>query len=83
MKTKRILLQLLFRFSFLLVPLFSLYLRYTFSYDPHARCEGEDHRHTGGPVGYVIIAGWGYLVDYDIDSRGMANIYQKRNHLLC
>ena len=55
MKTQSIAVQILIRLAFLVVPLLILYLLMEFTYDPHSRCEGDDHRHDGGPVAYLLL----------------------------
>lgn len=57
MKTKSLIKHLLTRLAILALPLIALFLLYYFLYNPHALCEGDEHRHTGGPVGYVLLAG--------------------------
>ncbi|WP_316824652.1 hypothetical protein [Pedobacter miscanthi] len=57
MSTKKSLLkQILARLALLILPLLGIYLLMEFFYDPHARCTGNEHHHTMGPVGYVILA---------------------------
>ncbi|WP_443945180.1 hypothetical protein ACJVDH_20025 [Pedobacter sp. AW1-32] len=56
MISKSIVIQILIRFAFLIVPLLAIYLLMVFTYNPHARCVGNEHRHTMGPIAYVIIA---------------------------
>mgnify|MGYP003574958495 CR=1 FL=1 len=68
---KVIIKHLLIRFAILAVPLFSLFLLYYFLYDPHTLCVGDYHRHTGGPFGYVLLAGaivvfWGIALIAEI-----------------
>jgi len=56
MKSKALVIQILIRFGILLIPLLAIYLLMVFTYNPHAHCIGNEHRHTMGPVGYVIFA---------------------------
>lgn len=58
MKPQPIYIQILIRLAFLVVPLLGLYLLMEFTYDPHAHCDGDNHRHTMGPVGYVLMGGF-------------------------
>lgn len=53
---KTLLRQILERFAFLVLPLLGIYLLMEFTYHPHSRCIGNDHHHTMGPLGYVIMA---------------------------
>lgn len=57
MKNQLLVRHSLVRLCILVLPLAGLFLLYYFLYDPHALCEGGEHRHTGGPVGYVLLAG--------------------------
>ena len=68
---KVIIIHFLKRLAILILPLLSLFLLYYFLYDPHTLCEGDDHRHTAGPVGYVLLAGaiiviWGIALIIEI-----------------
>ena len=56
MKKQSLTVQILIRLAFLVVPLLIIFLLMEFTYDPHARCDGDEHRHAGSPVGYVILA---------------------------
>lgn len=48
--------QIIERLALLVIPLLGLYLLMKFTYNPHALCTANEHRHTMGPVGYVILA---------------------------
>ncbi|SOD13342.1 hypothetical protein [Pedobacter xixiisoli] len=58
MKQHPLYIQILIRLAFLIVPLLGLYLLMVFTYDPHKLCDGDYHRHTMGPVGYVLMGGF-------------------------
>ncbi|WP_293312230.1 hypothetical protein [Pedobacter sp. UBA5917] len=47
--------QIIERLALLVIPLFGVYLLMEFTYNPHALCVGNEHRHTMGPVGYIIL----------------------------
>lgn len=55
MKKYSLTVQILIRLAFLVVPLLIIFLLMEFTYDPHSRCEGNEHRHAGGPVGYFLM----------------------------
>lgn len=68
---KVIIIHFLKRLAILVFPLLSLFLLYYFLYDPHTLCVGDGHRHTAGPVGYVLLAGaivvfWGIALIAEI-----------------
>ena len=47
--------QIVIRLLFLIVPIIGLYFLVVYNYNPHARCDGDEHRHTMGPMfGFVI-----------------------------
>ncbi|MDQ0967647.1 dolichyl-phosphate-mannose--protein O-mannosyl transferase [Flavobacterium sp. W4I14] len=48
--------QILVRLAFLVLPLLAIYLLMEFTYNPHALCTANEHRHTMGPVGYIVLA---------------------------
>lgn len=58
MKQQPIYIEILIRLAFLMVPLLGLYVLMEFTYDPHKLCDGDYHRHTMGPVGYVLMSGF-------------------------
>lgn len=62
MTAKKIVIQVLVRLALLVIPLFGVWLWMYLSYDPHKLCEGNNHRHTMGPVGYVILGGIVFIV---------------------
>jgi len=55
-KWQSVAVQMLFRIALLIILLLGVYLLMLFTYDPHKRCVGDDHHHTMGPIGYVILA---------------------------
>lgn len=57
MNKKPIYIQILIRLAFLIVPWLCIYLLIMFTYDPHKLCDGDNHRHTMGPIGYFIMGG--------------------------
>lgn len=58
MTKQPIYIHILIRLAFLIVPLLGIYLLMEFTYDPHKLCDGDYHRHTMGPVGYVLMGGF-------------------------
>ncbi|MFD2909732.1 hypothetical protein ACFSX9_13425 [Flavobacterium ardleyense] len=57
-KRQPVYIQVLIRLSFLIIPIVGLYFLVVFNYDPHARCDGDEHRHTMGPMfGFVVYSG--------------------------
>lgn len=57
-KKKSIYIQVVIRLAFLIVPILALYFLVVYKFDPHARCNGDEHRHTMGPMfGFVIYSG--------------------------
>lgn len=47
--------QILVRIALLVLPLLGVYLMMVFTYDPHKYCTANEHRHTMGPVGYLVL----------------------------
>jgi hypothetical protein len=59
MVLKKILFHVLVRIAILLLLLGSLFLIWSFAYDPHKNCEGDMHRHVDGGLGLFIL---GFLI---------------------
>ncbi|MNK17608.1 hypothetical protein D3C87_358000 [compost metagenome] len=57
MKKKPLYIEILIRLAFLILPLLGLYLLMELTYDPHKLCDGDNHRHTMGPIGYFFMGG--------------------------
>jgi len=58
MKQQPLYVQILIRLAFLVVPLLAIFLLMEFTYDPHKLCDGDNHRHTMGPIGYILMGGF-------------------------
>lgn len=56
MDFKKISFHVLIRMAILVLLLGSLFLIWSFSYDPHKHCEGDMHRHVDGGLGLFIVS---------------------------
>lgn len=56
MNLKKIILHLVIRIGILVFLLALVFLFWHFTYDPHKFCEGNQHRHVDGGLGFFIIA---------------------------